>query len=76
MSEGGWIAESGPIKTGSFNFKPLWTIWNYRFCFIFYTYIGVECFEEILKKVKEGLTGVEKQPENTEKYSSLDKGSV
>jgi hypothetical protein len=27
-----------------------------------------------LKKVKEGLAGVEKQPENTEKYSSLDKG--
>lgn len=35
---------------------------------------GDECFEEILKKVKEGLAGVEKQPENTEKYSSLDKG--
>ncbi|KAL4237616.1 hypothetical protein ACF0H5_002330 [Mactra antiquata] len=35
---------------------------------------GEECFEEILKKVKEGLSDVEKQPENTEKYSDLDKG--
>jgi len=36
---------------------------------------GDECFAEIYKKVQEGLAGVEKQPENTEKYSSLDKGT-
>ncbi|XP_052269389.1 uncharacterized protein LOC127870865 isoform X3 [Dreissena polymorpha] len=35
---------------------------------------GDECFSEIIAKVKEGLAGVERQPENTEKYSSLDKG--
>ncbi|WAR18431.1 hypothetical protein MAR_000269 [Mya arenaria] len=35
---------------------------------------GEECFNEIYQKVKEGLAGVEKQPENAEKYSSLDKG--
>jgi len=35
---------------------------------------GAECFTELFTKVKEGLAGVEKQPETAEKYSSLDKG--
>ncbi|XP_078313834.1 uncharacterized protein LOC111130281 [Crassostrea virginica] len=35
---------------------------------------GQESYEEILKKVKEGLEGVKDQPETTEKYSNLDKG--
>lgn len=35
---------------------------------------GDECFNELVQKVKDGLAGVEKQPANTEKYSSLDKG--
>ena len=36
--------------------------------------LGEECFDEIVKKVKEGLAGVKDQPETAEKYSSLEKG--
>ena len=39
-----------------------------------YFVTGEECFDEITKKVKEGLVGVKDQPENTEKYSALEKG--
>lgn len=35
---------------------------------------GQDAATYVMNKVEEGLTGVEKQPENTEKYSSLEKG--
>ena len=37
-------------------------------------FAGREAADPILLKLKEGLGGVEKQPENMEKYSNLDKG--
>ena len=37
-------------------------------------FTGEEALTLVLTKVKEGLEGVEKQPENAEKYSGLEKG--
>ena len=41
---------------------------------ILISFTGTDALAEVLGKSKEGLEGVEKQPENVEKYGGLEKG--